>query len=179
MKKFQQSDRDFHRRFPRIGQVRPKPFLVRLDRRFILSEGTVSARVRIHMAVRHVMRRLANRPATGTIRCIELPPGEAVHRVVHVFGRCRDLCNGLRAFGRSERGFDFCTFRLGSSGQWYSCSLNIVGRPANTSAHFAHRECPDVPRQTNAYGSRGFSVAQNAVTLLLPASLARERMRRV
>ena len=72
MERIQQVERDRDRNFLRIGELRPRGLVVRLDRRLVLRKRELEARVRIQMTVRNVMDNLFYSPSARAVSRLEL-----------------------------------------------------------------------------------------------------------
>ena len=67
---------------PVVGQRGPGPLVIRLDARPFLGERQFKPNDAVQMAVWYVMHNLADRPAAGTIRRVELGVGQRRDRGV-------------------------------------------------------------------------------------------------
>src|SRR5665213_1424174 len=102
MKKFQQRQRDVHRRFARIRKFGPQRLLVWLHGWFLFGERKLQPHIRIHVAVRKVMRHLTHGPSAWTIRRVELPAGKSADRFAQTFRRVFNLLDRRGTLGRNK-----------------------------------------------------------------------------
>src|SRR5262245_6297460 len=101
MKGFEQSERNLDWSRTNIFQLRPSLLVVRFDRRLIFGQRQLVTDIAVHVAFRYMMNNLSNRPATGAVRCVELLPGQPLHRQAQPFGRYSNVIDVLPTLFRT------------------------------------------------------------------------------
>src|SRR5258708_3863612 len=76
----EQRQRNLDRSILRIAKLRPAIFCIGLDRRLVFGQRQLETHVRVHMAIRNMVRDLPDSPSAFTIGRVELLRGQTSYR---------------------------------------------------------------------------------------------------